>query len=79
MLPHLVADHDQVVLARDRCNRLQLVALEQPTGRIVRIVEQDGAGFAARPRLQRLLFDAPVGRPERHLAHDPPARRTIGA
>jgi hypothetical protein len=53
MLPHLVADDDQVMLARDRGDRFQLVGVEQPPGRIVRIVEDDRAGLRADRRLQR--------------------------
>ena len=65
MLPHLVADDDEVVLAGERRDDLQLVHSEQPPGRIMRVVEQEGAGPGRDRALQRLAVDPPFGRPER--------------
>jgi hypothetical protein len=54
MLPNLVRDHNQVVRDRDLDYRRQFVGIEQPTGRIMRIIEDDRAALRANRRLQRI-------------------------
>ncbi len=80
VLPHLVADHDEVVLARRGGDRLLLVASEQPSRRVVRVVEDDRARLRADRGLERRALDPPGRRLERDFADDsasPPDHRRI--
>ena len=71
VLVDLVADRDQVVLAADRGDRLELVAREDLAGRVVRRVEHQRAH--ARPGgggAQRVDVERPVGRAQRDRPAD---------
>ena len=66
--------------ARDCGHGFELVGVEQPAGRIVRIVEDDGARLWRNRRLDRLTIDPPRRRLQRDFdGRRPPARRIIGA
>ena len=71
MLPHFIADDDQLMLARDARHRLQLGGVEQPSGRIVRIVEDDCASPGRDRRFDRRMLYPPSRRRQRDLAHHP--------
>jgi hypothetical protein len=43
VLPHLVADDDEVVLSRDLGNGLEFFSVEQSSGWIVRVIQEDRA------------------------------------
>jgi len=68
MLPHFIADHDQVMRAGNRSDALHLFAAEQPSSGIVRIVEQDRPRFVRDRRFERISVDPPFGRLEPYLA-----------
>ncbi len=71
MFPHFVADDDQIMLARHRCDRLQFGRIEQSPGRVVRIVEDNRAGVGSHRRLKRVSLDPPAGGLKRHFANRP--------
>ena len=77
MLPHLVADDDQVVLAGDRGDGFQLLGAEQTSGGVVRIVEEDGAGPGPDRSRERVALDPPAGGFKRYFARH--RRRRAGS
>ena len=66
--PHLVADHDQVVLARDRCDRLQLVAPNSRPSGLCGLLSMIARVFGPTAASSACAFDPPSGRLQRHLA-----------
>ena len=81
MLPHFVGNHDQVVGNRDFRDGGQLVRVEQPSGRIMRIVEYQCAGSWRHRSFQRRPLHPPAWRLQRdfpnHTAR-PPDERGVG-
>ena len=80
MLPHFVADHDQVVLARDRGDGLQLVASNSRPAGLCGLLNRIARVSGRNRSLQRLALDPPAGRLQRDLARRcRRPRRIIGA
>ena len=71
MLPDLVGDGDGVVRDAGLGEQRQLLGVEHPRGRIVRIVEEDEPGLRRERLGQRLGGDPPAGRGEPHEARHP--------
>ena len=66
VLVDLVGDRQQVVLAAERGDRLELGAREHLPGRVVRAVEDDGTGPPRHRTLEPVRVEREVGRLQRH-------------
>jgi hypothetical protein len=73
MLPHLVADRDQVATDAEPGHRRHLFGVEGAAGRIERVVEHQGPGLRPGGGLQQVGGDPPVRRAQSH-PHGDPAR-----
>ena len=70
--PDLVGDDEQVVMLGDLGNGLHLVAVEDATGRIVRVAEEDHPRGAVDRRREPIGVDPPACGIERNIDSTPP-------
>ena len=81
MFPNFVADHDQVIGNSDLCDDFQFGPVEQPPGRVMGVVDDDGTSRWCDRSGQDVALDPPSRRAQRYLAHHAPSaadERCIG-
>ena len=79
VLVDLVGHGDQVVLAAERRDRLELGAVEHAAGRVVGRVEQHEPRALRHGRRELAGVEAPLGRPQRHAPQPRAASATPAA